>query len=71
MLISAIKTVDEARYLEACEGYEGWCTNCREFTRESTEPDADGYKCPECQDQTVVGAENALLMGLFDLTEYE
>jgi hypothetical protein len=60
-------TITAERYHEATEWYEGFCTACADFTRDSTEPDAEGYHCPECGGDTVVGAENALLMGLFAL----
>lgn len=64
-----MKAIPEARYLEATEAYEGWCSLCEEFTRDMTEPDAEGYKCPVCQDMTVMGAENALIMGQFTFEE--
>ena len=59
--------VEEADYLEACDSYLGWCPDCSAFTRESTEPDAHGYGCPECNGRNVVGAEDALLERLIEL----
>ena len=59
-----MKRVTEAEYVQASENYIGWCPLCGEFTRECTEPDAEGYDCPKCRDYSVVGADNALLMGL-------
>jgi hypothetical protein len=61
-------TISTDRYIEATEGYEGWCTTCEEFTRESTEPDAEEYDCPACGEDTVMGAEQALLVGAFDIS---
>lgn len=61
--------ITEARYTEATDGYEGWCTVCRDFTRDQTEPDAHDYDCPVCDNKTVVGAEDALIMGLFTFKE--
>ncbi len=58
----------EFEYIEATEDYYGWCTLCMAFTRECTEPDAEGYDCPECYGDTVVGAEQALLMGLIEFS---
>jgi Zn finger protein HypA/HybF involved in hydrogenase expression len=58
--------VAEADYLSAVESYTGWCTTCKEFTREQTEPDAEGYDCPVCEENTVIGAEDALLQGLIE-----
>ena len=56
--------VEEADYHEATEHYMGWCPVCKEFTRDTTEPDATGYSCPECGQNEVVGAEQALIEGL-------
>lgn len=58
----------ESEYFEATESYQGWCTECKDFTRDCTEPDAEGYDCPECESNTVVGAEQALLLGLIDFS---
>ena len=55
--------VTEADYFDATENYLGWCTGCKEFTRDCTEPDAHGYSCPKCECYTVIGAEDALLAG--------
>ena len=55
--------VKESEYLYATENYMGWCTDCQDFTRERTEPDAEGYDCPKCEQNTVIGAEDALLTG--------
>lgn len=57
--------VSMQRVVEAEEGSEGFCTNCQEWTSESCEPDAAEYECPLCGQQTVYGAEEALLLGLF------
>ena len=46
-------TLDE--YQAACDDYMGWCPFCCEFTRDCTEPDAEGYDCPECGQNTVMG----------------
>jgi len=57
------KTTEE-EYLDAVDLYYGWCTKCNEFTRDSTEPDAEEYDCPVCRHNTVYGAEQALILGL-------
>lgn len=54
-------------YEEATEAYMGWCPVCAAFTRECTEPDAEGYDCPECEEHKVIGAENAMIMGAFEI----
>lgn len=58
--------VAQSEYEAATESYIGWCTTCNAFTRECTEPDAENYKCGECDQRTVVGAENALIAGLIE-----
>ena len=57
-------TIDVETYQEMCDSYTGFCTNCKDFTRECTEPDAEDYDCPECEQNTVVGTEQALVLGL-------
>ena len=54
-------------YEDAVERYLGWCTSCKDFTREQTEPDAEEYLCPICDEDTVFGAENAYIDGLFEI----
>jgi hypothetical protein len=75
MDLKAIKTkypqtvpVAEEAFGDACQEDAGWCPACRDFTHESTEPDACGYECPECGEPVVVGAEDALLAGLLTFT---
>jgi Zn finger protein HypA/HybF involved in hydrogenase expression len=64
-----VTSVSEEEYVQAVDDYRGWCTHCKEFTRDMTEGDAEGYDCPKCDQNTVVGAENALIMGLIDFGE--
>lgn len=59
--------VSQEDYSDATENYMGFCTVCEAFTRDSTEPDAEGYDCPECENNTVVGAEDALISGLIEI----
>lgn len=56
--------ISQADYEEAVDNYTGWCSSCKAFTRSMTEPDAEGYVCPDCGEDTVMGAENALISGL-------
>ncbi len=53
--------VEAEDYEDAVENSIGWCLSCQEFTRECTEPDAEGYDCPQCGENHVVGAEDALI----------
>ena len=50
-------------YEESKEDNMGYCPECDEITRECTEPDAEGYDCPECGGKKVMGLDNALIMG--------
>ena len=51
------------KFKKMCEEYKGYCTNCKKFTRDCTEPDATGYDCPRCKKNTVMGAEQAMIEG--------
>lgn len=59
----------ENEYTEACESNMGYCTNCKDFTTDSCEPDARKYKCDVCDLRTVFGAEEALMMGIIEIDE--
>jgi CO dehydrogenase/acetyl-CoA synthase gamma subunit (corrinoid Fe-S protein) len=63
-----ITSITEQEYLENSECLEGYCTTCREFTTSSVEPDAEEYSCEQCDKKTVYGTEQALLMGLIDIS---
>ena len=52
---------DEEEWLEYRESYQGYCTNCEEWTRDQTEPDATDYDCPVCGENSVIGAEMYLM----------
>jgi Zn finger protein HypA/HybF involved in hydrogenase expression len=54
--------ITEQEYRNACESDSGFCIECNDFTREMVEPDAENYKCPECEKETVFGAEQALIL---------
>jgi hypothetical protein len=58
-------------YNEAVDQYLGWCPLCEDFTRDSTEGDAEDYECELCGEDSVMGAENALLMGVITLIGVE
>ena len=61
--------VNTEDYLDATDSYMGWCPTCKAFTRDATEPDAEEYDCPVCDGREVVGAEQALLLGLIEVEE--
>jgi hypothetical protein len=64
-----MKRIEKSEFEEARDLFMGWCTTCEAFTREQTEPDAEGYDCPVCEGNTVIGAEDALMMGKFSFNE--
>ena len=57
------KAIQEEEYRMATRDFVGWCTTCEDFTRDCTEGDAEAYDCPQCEGNTVMGAENALIAG--------
>lgn len=60
--------IDMDRVIEAVEesmtgiSNPGFCLACGAET-DGCEPDARGYKCPECGEHKVYGAEEILIMG--------
>uniref|UniRef100_A0A6H2A3F9 Uncharacterized protein n=1 Tax=viral metagenome TaxID=1070528 RepID=A0A6H2A3F9_9ZZZZ len=54
-------------YEKAVNDSMGWCTDCGDFTRDCTEPDAENYDCPVCGEKTVMGAEQAMISGAFEV----
>ncbi len=54
-------------FKKACDGYRGYCSKCKKMTRGECEPDARGYPCPKCKGTTVMGAEEALMMGYIQI----
>ncbi len=65
-----VLTLTEESYLNHCEACDGYCPSCNAITRDGdTEPDAEGYKCPDCYQSTVMGMEEALLAGHLDIEE--
>ena len=61
--------VTMSAYEESCDLYMGWCSECKDFTTEMCEPDAEDYECHNCGKNTAMGAEDALLRGLICLKE--
>jgi hypothetical protein len=64
--------ITASEYHEGCDDNSGICTHCREITNfGGVEPDAIGYECEECGENTVYGLEMALLEGLICFVEEE
>ena len=64
--------MSEAEYRDHCESYDGYCKKCDDVGRfGDTEPDAENYPCEECGQHACMGIEQALLMGLIEITDNE
>jgi hypothetical protein len=62
MKINPLKEMSIEELNEHIENYDGFCKNCLEWTRQGdTEPDARGYNCPQCGQDSVIGAEEILI----------
>jgi hypothetical protein len=61
------KSIGQRAFQTACDTYRGYCTSCKKFTRGECEPDSEFYDCPRCKGKTVMGAEQALLVGELDI----
>lgn len=59
----------DLEYKAHVRDYDGLCLACWQWTSGGVEPDACGYECPECGEHTVIGAEDAMLMGLVDIQD--
>lgn len=57
----------EEEYAEAEDSYIGFCIACGAEAYDC-EPDARGYKCPECGALTVYGVPELLQMGHIEIT---
>ena len=60
-------TLTYSQFAHASDQFEGYCTHCKALTRYHTEPDAEGYDCPDCERLTVMGIDQALIYGLIDI----
>lgn len=59
------------RFQECQDDNSGYCTSCDAITSSDVEPDAEGYHCEECQNETVMGVENALILEHIEVTDDE
>ena len=62
-----MKKITMAEFRKADNDSQGWCTSCEDFTRDCTEPDAEEYDCPICDENTVAGAQQAIVLGFLDI----
>lgn len=71
-LLYCTRTVFESEWRVHCNEYDGWCVACKDFTNEGgVEPDAEGYACDNCGKEGVMGAEQAMLWGEFEIIPLE
>jgi hypothetical protein len=54
---------------DAISDNTGFCSYCEDFTNDGVEPDAQEYECEVCGQDTVYGAEEALLRGLIRIID--
>lgn len=54
-------------YVAHCDD-DGICVDCGAIKEGGVEPDAECYPCDECGKDSVMGIENALLMGIITIT---
>jgi len=58
----------EDQYRLHCEDYDGYCETCDKVTRFGlTEPDAEEYECPDCEQSACCGIEQALIAGMIEI----
>jgi hypothetical protein len=65
------KKISVALYWQLCSEDAGWCSACDDFTGSGIEPDAEGYTCPGCGEDTLCGVEQAMILGLIDVDSPE
>ena len=63
-------TISEDNYISMVEDNCGLCMACG-TEAECVEPDARKYKCEECGNRSVYGAEELLLMGEIEFYDDE
>jgi hypothetical protein len=64
-ILEQVPTVDLSTFMEATEEDLGWCPRCVAFTTSMCEPDAQDRTCDDCSHACVVGAEMAMVSGMF------
>jgi hypothetical protein len=59
-------SVTEDEYRDHVANNDGICAECGEWTCGGVEPDAEEYPCDACEANAVMGAEQALIVGVAD-----
>jgi len=55
-------TIDEVVDAAQADECAGFCLGCGDPAEDNVEPDARGYRCGECGENKVYGAEEIVLM---------
>lgn len=62
----------EGQYIMHTNEYDGYCTQCKKVTNiGGVEPDAENYDCEVCYKPSVIGVEQAMLIGLLNIVGNE
>jgi hypothetical protein len=61
-------TLSRADYLAHVRDSDGLCVACGAYCAGGVEPDANGYECEECDEDRVMGFENALMDGWIEVS---
>ena len=67
----SIAKVTAGEFKEHTDNYDGLCLACGAWSEGDCEPDAREYPCQECEEDAVMGAEDALMEGYVTLTNEE
>ena len=60
---------DEDEFRELSNDNIGYCPRCGELNYNFHEPDAENYHCDECETETSMGIEQALVHGLIEFED--
>lgn len=61
-------TLTTDQFFEHCNQYDGYCKECDEVTAiGDVEPDAEERLCEVCDNKSVYGMEQALILGFLEI----
>lgn len=61
-------SIDE--YNDYTNDYCGYCSTCNDITQfDGVEPDAREYECPNCEQNTLMGVEEAMMEGILEIED--
>jgi Zn finger protein HypA/HybF involved in hydrogenase expression len=65
--VAAPLRITEQQYRRLCDEDSGKCLACGDESDGFVEPDARGYKCHNCGEMAVMGAEEMLVQSLIEI----